>query len=309
MTAQVRPSLRLRMFGLATRYVIRRRHWGSPDEVARRARQIFGAKLIWPSLRSFGVTVTPVIGGDVRAEWVTPAAPAARTVMYVHGGGYVACTPRTHRPVTAALARKIPARVLSTHYRWAPEHPFPAALDDTERAYRALLETGVDPRSLALAGDSAGGGLVLALLLRIRAAALPMPACVVVLSPWTDLAGTGASVRLNDGRCDMFTPETIEEFARCYAPPERWREPEVSPLYADDLGGLPPMQIQVGEPELLRDDSVRLHERIRAAGGTSELLVHDGAFHGFHMLDGLLPEAGRALNAASRFIATHSETR
>jgi acetyl esterase/lipase len=193
-------------------------------------------------------------------------------------------------------------------YRLAPEHPYPAALDDAERAYDWLLAEGVAPRSLALAGDSAGGGLALALLLRLRDRQAQMPACAVLFSPWTDLTASGASVHANDGKCAMFRPENMGAFARCYAPQSAWGEAGVSPLFGSPHG-LPPLHIQVGAEELLLDDAVRLHDRILAIGGRSELVVYDGVFHGWQMLDGLIPEARHALSRAGSFVLSATTTR
>jgi monoterpene epsilon-lactone hydrolase len=294
-------SLRVRCFGLATRLLIRRRDWGPSKALARRARQLFGAPRPYQWVRSVGVQITQTGAEDPPGEWLVPHRAACHTILYLHGGGYVSCSPATHRPITAALARLTPARVFAPAYRLAPEHPYPAALDDAERSYRWLLGRGISSQALALAGDSAGGGLALALLLRLRDDRVPLPACAVLLSPWTDLTGSGASVHENDGKCAMFRPENISAFAACYASPAAWHDPGVSPLYGR-LDGLPPLHIQVGAEELLRDDAVRLHSQLQSAGGSSELVVYDGVFHGWHMLDGIVPEARRALARAGRFM-------
>lgn len=294
-------SLRVRCVGLATRLLIRRRDWGAPERLARRARRLFGAPRPYQWLRSFGVRITQTGTDEPPGEWLVPRPAARPTILYLHGGGYVSCSPATHRPITAALARLAPARVFAPAYRLAPEHPYPAALEDVERAYHWLLARGIAPEALALAGDSAGGGLALALLLRLRDARVPLPSCAVLLSPWTDLSGSGASVRENDGRCAMFRPENVSAFAACYAPPAAWQDAGVSPLHGR-LDGLPPLHVQVGADELLRDDAVRLHRRLQSAGGSSDLVIYDGVFHGWHMLDGLVPEARLALARAARFV-------
>jgi monoterpene epsilon-lactone hydrolase len=240
----------------------------------------------------------------VRGEWVEPKRPGAGAILYLHGGGYVACSAATHRPITAALARLSRHRVFSLDYRLAPEDRFPAALDDAVTAYRWLLEQGFRASTLSLAGDSAGGGLVLALLLRARDAGLPLPACAVCFSPWTDLAGSGASVRLNDGRCAMFYPENIPEFAAMYLNDASPLDPFASPAFAD-LKGLPPLLLQASSTELLLDDASRVHHQIQAVGGMSRLEVYDDVFHVWQMLDGILPEAGVALRQAAAFIGAH----
>ena len=296
-----RASLRARCISLVTRVLIRRREWGTQGTLARRARRLFGTPSVFKFIRSYGLHIEVVDNDGVRGEWLAPRSPVSRTIFYIHGGGYVACSAATHRPITAALARLTPARVFALDYRLAPEHPFPAALDDAERAYRWLLASGVRPNELAIAGDSAGGGLALSLLLRLRDQHVPLPSCAVLLSPWTDLAATGASVRKNDGVCDMFRPENMAAFAECYAPRDMWSNAAVSPLYGR-LDALPPLHIHVGNDELLLDDSVRLHERVNAAGGASEIVIYEGVFHGWHMLDGLIPEAREALSRAARFV-------
>jgi acetyl esterase/lipase len=262
---------------------------------------VFGAPLLLQWLRTRDVRIDPVSDGAVAGEWIIPERWDQGTILYLHGGGYAACSPATHRPVTAALARLAHRRVFSLDYRLAPEHRFPAALDDSVAAYRWLLGQGVAPGSLALAGDSAGGGLLLATLLRLRDAGLPFPTCGVCFSPWTDLAGTGESLQLNDGRCAMFHPATIHEFARAYLGDASPRDPFASPLYAD-LGGLPPLLLQVGSTELLLDDARRVDQKIRDAGGVSRLEIFDDVMHGWTMLDGFMPEARVALQQAATFI-------
>lgn len=297
--------IREQSLAITVRLLIRRRDWGPTEALARRARRLFGAPPPWQWLRSFGVQITKTRADGPQGEWLVPRAPAEHTIFYLHGGGYVSCSPATHRPITAALARLTPARVFAPDYRLAPEHPWPAALDDATSAYRWLLDSGIAPGSIALAGDSAGGGLALAVLLRLRDRQLPLPGCAVLLSPWTDLTGSGASVRESDGRCAMFRPENIPAFAACYAPPSAWRDPYVSPLFGP-LDGLPPIHIQVGASELLRDDAVRLHQQVQALGGASELAVYEGVVHVWQMLDGLIPEARHALDRAARFVRANT---
>ena len=167
------------------------------------------------------------------------------------------------------------------------------------RRSRAIF---VAPRSLALAGDSAGGGLVLGTLVRLRDEGVPLPSCAVCFSPWTDLAGTGASLQRNDGRCAMFRPRNIPDFARVYLASASPLNPDASPVYAD-LRGLPPLLLQVESTELLLDDARRVHDKVREAGGVSRLEVVDGVFHGWQMLDGFMPEATQALDQASSFMS------
>lgn len=294
-------SLRARFFRAGVKLLIRRRDWGQRDALVRRSRRLFGAPPLFQRLSSYDVRVTRTQPPEPRGEWVVAPAAGSRTILYLHGGGYVAGSAASHRPITAAFARRTPAQVFALNYRLAPEHPFPAALDDAERAYEWLLSRGIPPKAIAVGGDSAGGGLTLALLMRLRDKGTALPACAVMFSPWTDLVGTGASLQANDGKCAMFRPENIPAFAICYAPPEAWRDAGVSPLYGR-LDGLPPLHFQLGSDEVLRDDAVRVHEGVLSLGGSSELVAYDGVFHVWQMLDGLMPEAGEALARACAFV-------
>ena len=309
-----RPSLRARFFSAIYRLLIRRRSWGRDDAaVARRARRLFNTP--WPS-RWFGrrwLKVEAVVGGGARGERLTPAGSAGRggVIMYVHGGGYVSCSAATHRPITGALARLTSLRVFAIDYRLAPEHRCPAALDDAVAAYRQLLDEGFAGEQIALAGDSAGGGLVLALLVRLRDENFPAPACAVCFSPWTDMTGSGASVTKNDGRCAMFRPESIGQFASVYLGDASPADCEsASPAFAN-LGGLPPVLLHVGSTELLLDDSRRVHKKIQAARGerkpraASRIRVFKDAPHCWQMLDPFVPEARRSLKEAAEFINSH----
>ena len=295
-------SWRARCLTAGVRAYVRRRKWGDDERaVARRARRVFGGSGIFQRPQLLGVRIEPVRDGDVRGEWVTASDSQHGTLLYIHGGGYVGCSPATHRPITAGLARRAHRRVFAVDYRLAPEHRFPAALDDCVAAYRWLLNSGVAPASLALAGDSAGGGLVLATLVRLREQGVPMPASAACFSPWTDLAGTGESLQRNNGRCAMFYPENIGEFAGAYLADASPQNAYASPVFAD-LSGLPPLLLQVEASELLLDDSRRVHEKVVRAGGVSRLAIFEGVFHCWQMLDRVMPEAGLALQQAADFM-------
>ena len=296
-------SRRARAVALGIQVVMRRAAWGDPEALARRARRLFGAPNPLGWLRTRGVRIEGVTNGIVSGEWLSIAGPQRGTILYLHGGGYVAGSPATHRPITAALARLAARRVFALDYRLAPEHRFPAALDDAVAAYRWLLDQGVTPASLALAGDSAGGGLVIATLVKARDLGWPLPSSAVCFSPWTDLAATGESLLTNNGRCVMFRPENMREFAHVYLGPASPRDPHASPLYAG-LAALPPLLLQVSANEILLDDSRRLHARALAAGTPSTLQIFDGLFHVWHLLDGLVPESRTALHQAADFINT-----
>jgi monoterpene epsilon-lactone hydrolase len=242
------------------------------------------------------------------AEWVrSERAEHDRVVLHLHGGGYVMCSPRTHRGMAAALSRSARAQVVVPEYRLAPEHPFPAALQDAVAWYRHLLDQGVDPARLAVTGDSAGGGLAVALLLEAKDEGLPLPACYVGISPWTDLAGTGDSMTTMDGRDPWLRAALVPPAARSYAGEHPLDHPRVSPLYGD-LAGLPPMLVHAGTEEILFDDGRRLVERARAAGVDASFGVFDGLWHVFHAFPGL-PETRRALREIGAYIRRHtSET-
>ena len=234
-------------------------------------------------------------------EWMRPDNHHHGVILYLHGGGYVSCSAATHRPITAALSRLSRCRVFSLNYRLAPEYRFPAALDDAVAAYQWLLDQGLPASAISFAGDSAGGGLVLSLLLRARDIKLPLPACAVCFSAWTDLAGTGASIRSNDGRCAMFHTENIAEIATAYLGSASRYDSYASPAHAD-LSGLPPLLLQVGSTELLLDDSRRVHDKVQELNGSSKLEIYDNVAHCWQMLDGIVPEARDALRQAAAFI-------
>lgn len=305
------PSWQARCLNTSVRMLVRRRRWGEDERaVARRARRLFGAPVPFQWLRTLGSNVRRVNhssdGQVVRGEWIEPErADDGGVIFYIHGGGYVSCSPATHRPITASLARLSRRRVFSLDYRLAPEHRYPAALDDAVAAYQWLLaHEGIAPQAISFVGDSAGGGLVLACLLRLRDAGVPLPACAVCFSPWTDLAGAGESQHFNDGRCAMFRTENTHEFAPAYLGDTSPREPYASPAYAD-LARLPPLLLQVGSTELLLDDARRVHQKIQEAGGRSRLEIYEDVAHCWQMLDGFVPEARAALRQAASFIREH----
>ncbi len=302
------PSWRLQFFDAMARALIRRQDWGEGPALASRARRVLGMPSLWRWSQGRGAHFVSEEGAPVKGEWALPAKETAGTLLYLHGGGYVACSPLTHRPIAAGLARRGGFRVFSLDYRLAPEYPYPAALDDAVAAYQWLLSSGdltlaggATGSGLALAGDSAGGGLALALMQRIRTMQLPLPSAVVLFSPWTDMEGSGQSIQANSGRCSMFLPQNITGFAQCYLAGHDPSDPMVSPVHAD-LSGLPPTLIQVGSRELLLDDARRTHQRILQTGGVSHLTEVEHVFHCWQMMDGLVPEAGAALDQAAAFM-------
>ncbi len=246
------------------------------------------------------VTLNPAEVGGVPGEWLRTADGGPSTLLYVHGGGYFACSAKGYRPITAGFAQQ-GFRVFAPEYRLAPEHPFPAALDDVLAVYRGLLAQGLDAGQISLGGDSAGGGLALATVLALRDSGNPLPAAVVLFSPWTDLAGTGDSLRFNDRRCAMFYGESIPKAADLYLRGQDARNPLASPLYAE-LAGLPPLLIHVGSDEVLLDDSRRLADRARAAGVPVDIKIWPVVSHAWQLGYPMVPEARQSIQEASAFI-------
>jgi monoterpene epsilon-lactone hydrolase len=246
------------------------------------------------------ITATAVDAGGVPAEWVdAPGADTGRVVLYLHGGGYVMGSPVTHRKLAGDVSRASGARVLLLDYRLAPEHPVPAAIDDAVQAYRWLLQQGVAPASIAVAGDSAGGGLTLATLVALRDVGEPMPAAAVCISPWVDLTGEAASITNRAQRDPMIGTGDLERFTAWYLGGADARES--SPVYAD-LDGLPPLLIHVGDEEVLLDDSVLLAERATAAGVDATLEVWPEMFHVWHVFAGRVPESTEAVEKVGAFL-------
>ena len=241
-----------------------------------------------------GTTVEPVDAGGVPAEWVIAAGvESIRVLLYLHGGAYQIGSPATLRHMIALISAATQVRVLSADYRLAPEHPFPAAVDDALTAYRFLLQ-GADQAAIAIAGDSAGGGLALATLVALRDAGDPMPAAAVAMSPWTDLALTGESLSTRADVDVMIRPDGMRASAATYLAGADPRHPYASPLYAD-LHGLPPILIHVGDAEVILDDSTRFAAKARAAGVDVTLEVWEQMPHVWHAFVGLLPESGQAI--------------
>lgn len=236
--------------------------------------------------------------GGRPARWVRPR-DASKVLFHLHGGGYVSCSPDTHQLLLADLAAATGRHVLTVDYRKAPEHPFPLPIDDCERAWDALLERGVDPADIVLSGDSAGGGLALALLQRLRDAGRPMPSAVVLLSPWVDLGCRGWSIE-RYGRFDYLNQRSLDRFANLYLQGADPTNPEASPVHAD-FAGFPPMLIQVGGAEVLRTQIERLAARASAHGADVTLETWDGMFHAWQGFTPFLPEAREALRSVGRF--------
>jgi acetyl esterase/lipase len=252
------------------------------------------------------VKCEPVNAGGVKAEWVTaPGADPGRAVLYLHGGGYVIGSINTHRDLAARISRAAGARVLVIDYRLAPEHPFPAAVDDSVAAYRWMLAQGLKASRIAVAGDSAGGGLTVATLVAIRDAKLASPGAGVCLSPWTDLEGVGDSMKSRASIDPMVQREGLLEMAAHYLAGQNPRSPLAAPLYAD-LAGLPPLLIQVGTAETLFDDSTRLAERARKAGVKVTLEPWENMIHVFQVFAPMLDEGQQAIDKIGEFVRANA---
>lgn len=236
------------------------------------------------------------------AEWVyDAAADEGRVMLYVHGGGYVQGSLHSHRNMVFEIARAFGGRVLNLDYRLAPEHPYPAAVEDTVAAWKALLDQGVDPKRAAFGGDSAGGGLVVAALVSARDQGLPLPACGCCISPWTDLVGTGQTMDTKAGEDPMVNRDALNFFADLYVGGADKTEPLISPIFAD-LAGLPPLLVQVGTAETLLDDSRRLAMRARHQGVDVDYVEWQGMPHIWHIFAPLLQQSRDAVAELGRYM-------
>jgi monoterpene epsilon-lactone hydrolase len=245
----------------------------------------------------------PDVKRAVRGEWVRPPGSTTEhgAILYLHGGGYAICSPRTHRVITARLAMETGLPVLVPDYRLAPEHPFPAAFEDTLDAYRLLLARGVAPERIVIAGDSSGGHLATALTVEACRTGLPAPGGVVLFSPWVDLTGElamASAMRRHDPYID---PAVATRFGRLYVGAGDWSDPRLS-LLTCPTEELPPFLIQVGAIEVLRAEAEALAEVLDEAGSPFELQIWPGQMHVFQLFNRMLPEADAAMHDASRFI-------
>lgn len=260
---------------------------------------------------AFGACTVPVScarvsAGGVDGEWIAPGgAQQDKAILYFHGGGFRLGSVSSHRDLIARLADASGCRVLAINYRLAPEHRFPAPLEDAIAAYGWMLDHGLTPENIAFMGDSAGGNLVLAAMLRLRERGLPLPAAGVLMSPWTDLAATGASYVSRADADPIHQRPMILALAKNYLGEGGDPcHPLASPLYAD-LAGLPPLLIQVGDRETVLDDSVMFADKARAAGVDVELQVWDGMIHVFQMFAAELAEGRRAIGSIKQFLTEH----
>jgi monoterpene epsilon-lactone hydrolase len=269
------------------------------DVQSTRKRLDFFAGMV-PIASGVGVRKETIAG--LKSEWLTPdGAPDDKLLLYWHGGAYIMGSCASHRPCVSHIVHEAGITALVPEYRLAPEYPFPAAVEDSVNLYRALLAQGYEPQNIAVAGDSAGGGLSVAMLLSLRDAGDPLPAAVGLLSPWLDLSGQGESMSTRAEKDPWFNPEDLPHVTRYYCADDELNNPLVSPVY-DDGAGLPPTLIQVGDDEILLSDSERFAEKVRAAGGRIEIDVWPGMWHVWQMFIGLMPESRDAVEKLGAFI-------
>ena len=292
------PSLRALMFNMYLKRNVKPRplHLIEPEILRENADDVS------PDKPPRGVTCEEISTNGVRAERQTyDKNDDERVILYFHGGGYVFGSPKYARRLTCEFTKRAAAEVYSVDYRLAPEHEFPAAVDDAVAAYRWLLDQGRDPSKIIFSGDSAGGGLCLALMLSCKEQGLPMPAGGVLFSPFTDLAATGQSLVFNENSDVMFKKVYIAEGAKRYLGAADPRSPLASPLYGD-LAGLPAILSFVSDKEALYNDATRLHEKLAAAGVEEKLITEKGLAHVWPIFFPQFPEAGKTIRQAAGFV-------
>lgn len=253
------------------------------------------------------VTCEAVDCDGVAGEWsMAPGSDASRVLLYFHGGGYCSGSIVSHRRLVTEAGRAAGMRTLAIDYRLAPEHPFPAAHEDALAAWRFLRRQGIAADRIAVGGDSAGGNLTLGLISRLRSAGEPLPACGWLLSPWTDLTMSGATLATRDAVDPLIHKAYLEELAAAYAPPAAdRRDPLISPLFAD-LAGFPPLLIQVGTAETLLADATRLAEAAGSVDVEVMLQIWPHMIHAWPMWNAHLADGRRALAGAGQFMRTHA---
>ena len=253
---------------------------------------------------SKNITVEKINMEGIQAEWLIPFSSSTRSekvILYLHGGGYVTGSIEDHRMMCGLLANATGVKVLIPEYRLAPEHPFPAALDDALKVYQWLLDQGYSSKNMIIAGDSAGGGLSVATVLALKEKSASLPAAVVCLSPWADLALTGQSHTTKAKAEAILNKDVLHEWALCYTDESNLTNPLVSPIHGD-FHGFPPLLIQVGSEEILLDDSNLLAEKAKSAGVDVTLKIWDGMWHVWQALGDLIPENKKTFEEIGEFV-------
>lgn len=237
----------------------------------------------------------------IPSEWITPPNAGPGVILYLHGGAYALGSINSHRELIARLVVNTSCKALAVNYRLAPEHPYPAALEDAIRAYSWLISSGIEPSRICIAGDSAGGGLAISMLLSLREKGMLLPAGVFCLSPWLDLTLSGDSVTKNRHNDPILSATILEKYVNYYIGTHNANDPLISPLFGD-LSGLPPIHIQSGRNEILLDDSIRFYEKAQQAGVDVTLKIWDDMFHVFQLFS-FLPETQESMKQVSEFVA------
>ncbi len=292
-----RPSLRSRLLYGMLRLLHKPM---APEDLDKQRNYLESLQDLMPPLLK--IEPNPVDANGIPCEWILPEKEIpTQVVFYLHGGGYVTKIPVLHRNFLSGLAQESKAQFLMVDYRLAPEHPFPAALEDALVAYDWLLNQGWDPGQILFAGDSAGGGLTLATLLALRDMGKPLPEGAIFISPWTDLTGSGESIELLKELDVMLSWDSLKENAQDYAGNEPLHHPWISPLFGD-FHGLPDSLILVGGQEILMDDSIRLADRMKEDGVQVELIIEEHMGHVYPATGPAIPEAQRAIQLIADFI-------
>lgn len=298
------PSFRSKFCRILTKYLVAPKF--NPNKTIDEARRGMESLTKLASLPS-KTKVEKITFNSISAEWICAnEAHDDRVILYLHGGGYNICSPNTHRELAAHISMASGAKVLLPDYRLAPEQPFPSALEDATSAYRWLLDTGLTSENIAIAGDSAGGGLSIATSISLRDAGEPSPASIACISPWTDLEMSGNSINTHAEIDPMLNLQSMKIMASNYIGEGDPRSPLISPIYAD-LKGISPLLIHVGSDEMLLDDSKRIAEKAKSAGVDVTLKIYDQMWHAFHLNARLMPEAKNAIEALGSFIRKHFE--
>jgi len=294
------PSWQARLLSFALRQTFKRQLAAARDVA--QVRRLMGREAAGRR-PDMAIEPWPHAGGMGERLRCLRTPPRAR-LLYLHGGGFVACNPRTHRPITAALARR-GFEVWVPDYGLAPEHPFPHALEQLLAVHAQVCEGLDSPAQMLLAGDSAGGGLVLSLMLLLRQEGDALPAAAALLSPFADLTLSGASIQANAERCAMFRGPMLERAVALYLAGADAAQPLASPVHAD-LAGLPPLQIHVGADEVLLDDARRLAQGLSRSGGQADLRIWPAVPHDWPLFGRLLPEARQTLDEIAAFLHHHA---
>lgn len=296
------PSLRARISNLACRLLVKRA-LNKPAFDLAAVRRAMGARRGMPNAYPAGLRIEQSTEAALPGEWLLPAKILSdRTIVFLHGGGYLAGSPRTHRALTAWLAHESGTRTFSLDYRLAPEHPYPAGLDDAVAAVRAIVAQGVPMSQISLCGDSAGGGLVLATLLRLRDEGSALPGRAALICPLTDCTGESRTLVTNAASEPLLGLRHVALAMSMYAGNTPLRHPYLSPLFAD-LRELPPMLVEASRIEVLWDDAAHFVEKARAAGVDVTFVPHDGLHHDWHLMVPFVPEARDSVRRIAKFLA------